>query len=151
MFGVDSTQGAFPEPWWNQWTAVDQTAAGRGLISHYDAMIASHIHVAQVVRIPGQPSQIVVGNGGSIPDFLTGYTRPQYGPLAPLTPTVKPYPNLEYLWTQTRYGYVVAEPGARAHRWTLTQKTVRGTTYAKCRMVGKKTRCHDRRSGPGLG
>ena len=149
MFGVDSTLGNFGEPWWNQWTSVDQTAAAQGLIDHYDALIASHIHVAQVVQIPGQPSQVIVGNGSSIPDYRSGYGKPTYGPLrggdgVALSPSVTPYPTAKYLWTQARYGYVVATPGRRAHHWTLSQRTVRGKTFATCTMVKKRTRCAER-------
>ncbi len=149
MFGVDSVNANFGEPWWNQWTSVDQTAAAQGLISNYDALIASHVHVSQVVQIPGQPSQVVIGNGSSIPDFRDGYTAPRYGPLrggdgVPLSPDFTPYPTLKYLWTQVRYGYVVAEPQRHAHRWTMTQKTVRGKTFATCEVVRKRTRCTDR-------
>ena len=152
MFGVDSNTETTGQPSWNNWTAVDQTAAAYGLIGHYNALIASHVHVAQVVRIPGEPSQIVVGNGGSIPDNSdpATYPLPTYGPLVggdgkPLANlpahVTKPYPTAEYLWTKIKYGYVMAAPGKKPGKWTLTQKGVDGKAFATCSMVGKKTTC----------
>ncbi len=153
MFGVDTTEERFNVPWWNQWTAVDQTAAAYGLTRHYNAMIASHVHVAQVVQIPGQPAQVVVGNGGSIPDSpdLATYARPAHGPLlggdgvalAGIPAYAKPYPNATYLWTKIKYGYVVATPGAKADTWTLDQKGYDGKVFATCKMVGQHTTCKD--------
>lgn len=153
MFGVTSTAEDSGLTSWNNWTSIDQTAAAYGLIKNYTAMIASHIHVAQVVQIPGQPAQVVVGNGGSIPDSsdLSTYPLPKFGPLVggdalplPNTPAyAKPYPTASYLWTTIKYGYVVAQPGGKAQKWTLTQKDFTGDVYASCRMSGKQTTCKD--------
>jgi len=153
MFGVDTTAESSGLPSWNNWTSVDQTAAAYGLTKHYNAMFASHVHVSQIVQIPGQPAQVVVGNGGSIPDStdLTTYPLPKYGPLVggdgvPLDNTpayAKSYPTAEYLWTKIKYGYVVAQPGAKADKWNLQQKDFTGKVFAKCQMRGKKTTCKD--------
>jgi hypothetical protein len=77
MFGVTSTAEDTGLTSWNNWTSIDQTAAAYGLTKNYNAMFASHVHVAQVVQIPGQPAQVVVGNGGSIPDSSDLSTYPQ--------------------------------------------------------------------------
>ena len=146
MFGVDTTFETQFDPAWNNWTAVDQTAAAQGLIGNYNLMFASHIHVAQVVQIPGQPAQVVVGNGGANPDSLTGYTLPVYGPLLgnqgqQLSPDYAPYPTASYLWTTVRYGYGVLEPRQKSGQWKMTQKAYDGTTYATCSMKGKQATC----------
>lgn len=151
MFGIDPSTVTNGKPSWNNWTSVDQTAAAYGLLGHYNAMIASHVHVAQVVQIPGQPAQIVVGNGGSIPDSFdpATYPVPVHGPLlggdgqplANLPTYAKPYPTAEYLWNTIKYGYVMAKPGAKADKWVLTQKDVEGKAYATCTMLAKKTTC----------
>ena len=156
MFGVDTTVEAVPAiPNWTQWTAIDQTAAAYGLIKNYDAMIASHVHTAQVVQIPGQPAQFVVGNGGSIPDSFDPATfpNPSVGPLlvsngqlatgvAQNAPWVTAgYQPASYFWNAIQYGYVMAKPGAKAHQWTMTQKKYDGTVFATCDLVGKKATC----------
>ena len=156
MFGVDTTVERVPAiPTWTQWTAIDQTAAGYGLIKNYDAMIGSHVHTTQVVQIPGQPAQFVVGNGGSIPDSLdpTTFPKPTVGPLfgsdgqpaqgvAANAPwATAGYQPASYYWNAIQYGYVVAKPGAKAHEWTMTQKRFDGTAFATCSLVKKKATC----------
>ncbi len=156
MFGVDTTTESVPAiPTWTQWTAIDQTAAAYGLISHYDAMIASHVHTAQVVQIPGQPAQFVVGNGGSIPDSLDPATfpKPTVGPLfgsdgqpaagvAANAPwATAGYQPPSYYWNAIQYGYVIAQPGAHAHEWTMTQKKFDGTAFATCTLAKKVASC----------
>lgn len=146
MFGVDTVEESNGKPSWNQWTSVDQTAAARGLIERYDLMVASHIHVAQVAQIPGEAAQLVVGNGGSVPDAPDGYSMPKYGPLrtgegVPMSQEYPPYPDAEYLWTAAQYGYTIATPGKADHRWTFAQKDTAGKTFATCSLKGKKMRC----------
>ena len=146
MFGIEPVEEAVPGLL--QWTSTDQTAAGYGLISNYQLMVASHVHVAQVVKIPGQPPQMVVGNGGSKPDVASqaSYTRPTYGPLAkadgtPLSPDYTPYPNATYDWTAVKYGYVIATPNQAAKQWTMTQKDFNGKRFATCALSGKSMAC----------
>lgn len=156
MFGVDTTEEAVSAiPTWTQWTAIDQTAAGFGLIKNYDAMIGSHVHTAQVVQVPGQPAQFVIGNGGSIPDSAdpATYPKPSVGPLfgsdgKPAAGVEKNapwaqagYQPASYYWNAIQYGYVVAKPGAKAHKWTMTQKKYDGTPFATCTLTGKKATC----------
>jgi hypothetical protein len=146
MFGVEpNTQ---PPPGVNQWTSVDQTAAGYGLIDNYNLLIGSHVHVSQVVKIPGQPPQLVVGNGGSKPDDfdVNNYTLPTYGPLAdasgaPLSPDYTPYPTASYLYTSVDYGYDVMIPGKKIGRWTLKQMTYEGEQFDTCSLIAKSLTC----------
>ena len=120
---------------------MDRSTAGYGLTSNYQLMVASHVHVAQVVKIPGQPPQMVVGNGGSKPDVadLASYARPTDG--TPLSPDYEPYPNASYDWTAVKYGYVIATPNQNARQWTMTQKDFTGKRFATCSLSGKQMSC----------
>ena len=146
MFGIEPVEEAADGLL--QWTAVDQTAAAFGLTSNYQLMVASHVHVAQVVKIPGQPPQMVVGNGSSKPDVASpsSYTRPAYGPLAkadgtPLSPDYVPFPNATYDWTAVKYGYVIATPNRKARQWTMTQKDYTGKRFSTCSLSGRQMAC----------
>jgi hypothetical protein len=146
MFGVEpNTQ---PPAGTNQWTSVDQTAAGYGLTDHYNLLVGSHVHVSQIVKIPGQPPQLVVGNGGSKPDDfdINNYTLPTYGPLADasgaaLSPDYTPLPTATYLYTSIDYGYDVMSPGKKIGRWTLKQMTYEGELFDTCSLVAKSLTC----------
>ena len=146
MFGVEpNTQ---PPAGTNQWTSVDQTAAGYGLTDHYNLLVGSHVHVSQIVKIPGQPPQLVVGNGGSKPDDfdINNYTLPTYGPLADasgaaLSPDYTPLPTATYLYTSVDYGYDVMSPGKKIGRWTLKQMTYEGELFDTCSLVAKSLTC----------
>ena len=146
MFGIEPVEEAVPGLL--QWTAMDQAASAFGLTSNYQLMVASHVHVAQVVKIPGQPPQMVVGNGGSKPDVASrsSYAKPAYGPLAkadgtPLSPDYTPYSNASYDWTAVKYGYVIARPGKKAKQWTMTQKDFSGKKFASCSLSGRQMTC----------
>ena len=146
MFGVEpNTQ---PPAGVNQWTSVDQTAAGYGLIDNYNLLVGSHVHVSQIVKIPGEPPQLVVGNGGSKPDDFNeaNYTLPAYGALAdasgaPLSPDYTPYPTASYLYTSVDYGYGVMIPGKKLGRRTLKQMTYEGQQFDTCSLVAKSLTC----------
>ena len=146
MFGIEPVEETVPGLL--PWTSTDQTAAGFGLTSNYQLMVASHIHVAQVVKIPGQPPQMVVGNGGSKPDVANqaSYVKPAYGPLSkadgsPLSPDYEPYPTSSYEWTAVKYGYVIATPNSKAKQWTMTHKDFTGKKFATCALSGKQIDC----------
>ena len=151
MFGVDAKTSF--DPGELNWTSITQTAAAQGLTGNYNLMLASHIHTAQVGQIPGQPAQLVLGNGGSVPDSFNpeDYPKPAYGPMnddqgQPLKDAngqpVTPYPNLDYLKTWIKYGYFVFTPKTKAGQWAITQHDVNGTQFAKCTSVAKKTTCN---------
>lgn len=146
MFGIEPVEeaatGLLP------FTSIDQTAAAYGLIGNYQLMIASHVHVAQVVKVPGQPVQMVVGNGGSKPDIAaeSSYRIPDYGPLSkadgtPLSTSYTPYEKPSYLWNQVRYGYTIMKPGSKAKQWTASHRDYTGKTFATCSLVGKDMTC----------
>jgi len=146
MFGVEPVEEAAPGLL--PYTSIDQTASAFGLIGNYQLMVASHVHVAQVVKIPGQPIQMVVGNGGSKPDVSTesSYRIPDYGPLRnaagePLSPSYTPYEKPSYLWNRVKYGYTIMKPGNKAKRWTATHRDYTGKTFATCSLAGKNMTC----------
>ena len=146
MFGLEPVEEAVPGLL--PWTSTDQAAASFGLTSNYQLMVASHVHVAQVVKIPGQPPQMVVGNGGSKPDIgdQSSYARPAYGPLSkadgtPLSPDYQPYPNSSYDWTAVKYGYVIATPSRQAKQWSMTHKDSTGKSFATCSLSGRQMTC----------
>lgn len=157
MFGIDDVN-AFdppdptaipPKPGQLNWTSMDQTAAALGLTTHFNLMLASHVHVAQVVKMPGQPAQVIIGNGGSIPDSTNpaDYAVPAYGPLntpagQPIDPAYPPINHLpNYVWTKIHYGFALFTPGAHAGQWSISQRDTHGKQWAACTAVGKKFTC----------
>ncbi len=151
MFGVDAKSESDPGDL--NWTSITQTAAGQGLIANYNMMLASHVHVAQVVQIPGQPAQVVLGNGGSVPDSTdpAQYALPAFGPMnddkgQPLVDRntnqpVTPYPNAEYLQTWIKYGYALFTPGSKSGKWTISHRGVDGKQFSSCNAKGKTVTC----------
>lgn len=145
MFGVDDANDFDPDEL--NWTSMDQTQAGEGLIGNYDLMLASHIHTAQVVQMPSQPAQVIFGNGGSMPNPGGVYTVPKYGPLndttgQPIKNASNPYTSLpSYFWNAVKFGHAIVTPGSKAGQWTFSQRDVDGKQYAVCSASGKKVTC----------
>lgn len=130
-------------PDWTNWVGVDQAVASRGLLTRYDALVSGHVHVSQVVKIPGLPPQFVVGGGGTLLDPPKGYRIPKYGPLAdaqgqPLVPGFRPYPREEYIWTGVTHAFALAQPGQAD--WTVRYVTADGSDLTSC-SVGDDVSC----------
>ena len=143
IFGMTSSQITGSGP---VWVSPNQTAASQGLLGGFDLLLSSHIHVAQAVNIPGQPAQLVVGNGGTDLDPATGYDTPIYGPLSnvdgsPLSPLATPYPAPTNTWTDVRFGYIIATPGARTKSWLLEHRDERGKPFATCSVADRLAKC----------
>ena len=143
IFGMISTQFAGSGP---VWSSLNQTAASQGLLDGFSLLLSSHIHVAQAVNIPGQPAQLVIGNGGTRLDPATGYDTPIYGPLSnvdgsPLSPLATPYPAPTNTWTDVRFGYIIATPGARTKSWSLEHRDERGKPFATCSVANRLAKC----------
>lgn len=147
VFGIVSTQMAPPgNPEWTPWSSLDQTAASQGLLANYGMVLSSHLHLAQAVQIPGQPGSLVLGNGGTLLGPTTGYSIPATGPLAnpdgsPDVPGVTPYPTAIDEWTDVRFGFGIATPGARAGRWDIAQLGPNGQQFAQCSLRDRQLAC----------
>lgn len=131
------------------WTSVTQAYSSYGLLGHFDLMLASHLHLAQAIQIPGLPGQVVLGNAGTTLDPPTGYAVPPYGPLSdasgvtlvptpPLTP-VPPIPTATSLQTWPEFGYAMAIPTPSG--WSIDVRDVGGAAFATCSAVGGKITC----------
>jgi len=128
------------------WASADQAAASQGLLGGYGLILSSHIHVAQAVNIPGQPGQLVLGNGGTELYPTTGYPTPTYGPLSQpdgsaLSPLATPYPAPTSTWTDVRFGYAIATPGRDAKSWSFEHRDDRGRIFAECAVARRAVNC----------
>jgi hypothetical protein len=125
------------------WSSLTQTYASEGLLGSFQLMLSSHEHIAQVVQVPGQPGQIVLGNGGTLLD-PPAYPMPPYGPLSnaagqPVQAGVKPLPKATFLNTWLRFGYMLAQPSPAG--WRFAMKDENGQVFASCRGEGRQVRC----------
>lgn len=135
-----------------KWVSETQTAAASGLLSNFNLVLSSHIHLAQAVQIPGQPGQLVIGNGGSkLQEVGVSYPSSlQYGPLqypdgkpvAGLPAGVSPYPSPTSIWTERRFGYAIARPERAAGAWSWSHYTPDGDVFAECSQSGSTIQCH---------
>jgi len=130
-----------------QWTSADQEAASLGLLGNYRMIVGSHIHLAEAVQIPGQPGQIVIGNGGSSL-YPAPTAIPAYGPLAspygtPLDSSLTPYPTATRMWAQSKFGYAVATPGSASGKWAITLRDDAGRVFGTCTLSGRALTCRD--------
>jgi hypothetical protein len=127
----------------SSWSSATQTFASDGLLKPFQLMLSSHEHIAQVVQVPGQPGQIVLGNGGTLLD-PPGYPIPPYGPLAngygqPMVPGVRPLPKASFLATWLTFGYALARPTPAG--WSFTMKDQNGVPFAVCRSERRQVSC----------
>jgi hypothetical protein len=153
QFGVDCAPEDFSPLC--KWVSETQTAAAYGLLGNFNLLLSSHIHLAQAVQIPGQPGQMILGNGGSslqpegiedYPPFLT------YGPLqaptgelvvgVPDGMTAYPLPE-KPMWTAVRFGYAMAVPGKKKTQWSWTHFAPDGKEFARCDQVNKSLTCEN--------
>lgn len=125
------------------WESLTQTAASAGLLQPFQLMLSSHLHVVQVVQVPGQPGQIVLGNGGTQLD-PPPYPLPPFGPLAtasgqPVQPGIQPLAPASFLATWLRFGAMLAEPSPRG--WRFTMVDTNGAPFARCRLEQRQLSC----------
>jgi 3',5'-cyclic AMP phosphodiesterase CpdA len=136
LFGFVSSLIAGPSA--SPWTSTDAVQAAMGTLGNYRFIVSGHIHVAQAVQVPGQPGQLVLGNGGTELDPPTGYATPAFGPGSP------PYPAPTWSWTLSEFGYAVAQPGQRAGRWVVRLRDMDGRQQATCTVAGRALACTPR-------
>lgn len=133
-----------PQGEYTTWSSVTQAYASYGLLDPFSLTLSSHLHIAQAVQIPGQPGELILGNGGTELDPTTAYPIPPYGPLtnatgAPLAPERGTLPTAERLQTWVRFGHAVASPSSTG--WNITLKDVQGDAFATCRVKGRQIAC----------
>ena len=142
------------DPLVDPWTSDGQLVASYGLLDRYDLLISSHLHLAQVIQVPGQPASVVVGNGGALVEPATGYVVPPFGPLARMdgsrmVSTLEPYPRPTLVWSRIEYGYAIATAGALAGEWTIDQYDYDGARSLACSLAARTISCPDARSTTG--
>ena len=149
LFGHLTTQYApSGDPLWVPWVSIDQQVASYGLLDNYNAVLSSHMHLMQAVQIPGQPGQMILGNGATELDPSTGYDNPQYGPLAnalgnPIVPGLIPYPAATMSYTAVEFGYAMVRPGRRFSEWNWEHYTPDGAKFARCAQLEKNLACQN--------
>lgn len=111
----------------------DIVAATAGTLGNYRMIVSGHLHIAQAVQIPGQPGQLVLGNGGTELDPPTGYELPTTGPAG--------YPAPSRAWTLVEFGYAIAQPGRAPGRWTMRLRDIDGRQQATCGLAGRELTC----------
>ena len=133
-------------PYWD-WTAVDQTAAALPHLGPFSLILGSHIHTAQASQIPGMPGQLVIGNSGTLLEqFGAPFQVPAVGPLrtqdgASMVPGTPLPGNATSFWNDTRFGWVLATPGAAAGTWRFSERSPNGVEFASCRLAGRALGC----------
>jgi hypothetical protein len=141
VFGYASPLMDGPPAPFDPWVGADsQTAASFGLLDHFDLVFSSHIHIAQAVQIPGQPGQLILGNGGTLLDPLAGYPLPATGPTDAAGQT---YPPPVSAWIAPRFGYAIARPNAQAGSWRIDMKDPSGHQFARCGVTNRQIYCRD--------
>ena len=143
---LSSTYFATDSPSTSQWMSVGEEVASYGLLGRYDLIIGSHVHLAQSVQIPGQPGQLVLGNGGTLLEPPVGYANPGYGPLGsvggqPVIAGLAPYPPATSLWTAVRFGYAMATPAVADGEWSIAMKGPDGRAFARCVAAERQVDC----------
>lgn len=134
-----------------KWVSETQTAGAYGLLSHFNLVLSSHIHLVQSVQIPGQPGQLVIGDGGSkLQEIGAPYPSsilygplqyPNGNPVAGLPSGVTPYPVPTSIWTERRFGFAIAKPEASAGKWSWLHYTPEGALFAECTQSGTSINC----------
>lgn len=134
------------DPLAEPWTSDGQMIASYGLLDHYDLILSSHLHLAQVIQVPGQPASVVVGNGGALLEPTGRYEIAPFGPLANMdgsrmVSTIEPYPRPTMVWTRVEYGYALARPVAGAGRWTIEMYDYDGQRSVRCDLASRTIAC----------
>lgn len=128
------------------WTSDAQLVASYGLLGHYDMILSSHLHLAQVIQVPGQPASVVIGNGGALSEPVGNYVVPPFGPLAKMdgsriASSLAPYARPTFVWTRVQYGYAIADAGSTAGTWSIDQYDFDGTRSLACTLADRTISC----------
>ena len=132
---------------YNTWIAADQTAAALPNLDPFSLILGSHIHVAQASQVPGMPGQLVIGNSGTLLEPFDDFALPAFGPLrsqqtgASMLPGAKLPGNATFTWSDLRFGFVLAKPGAHAGQWSFSQRSPNGVEFARCALAKRQISC----------
>jgi hypothetical protein len=155
VLGYQNLKGAEEEPdeaappsYVSLWKNVTEQVVTFGkLASEYSAIVSGHVHVFQAVDLPGQPPQLIFGNGGT--KIAGGLTKdpgpPTYGPLtdpttgAPLVAGTGTLPAPSYGGTVAAGGYGIVRPSAGG--WTATDYSAQGAVLATCPFTATTLTC----------
>lgn len=135
LTSVKENPGSVPD--WLPWVSGDQMAASHGLLAPYVAILSGHLHLSQVIKIPGLPTQFIVGGGGTYLDRPDGYVTPKYGPLSdskgnPVLPGVEPYPPASYKWIEIDHAFALGTPNEGQAAWDIKYVAPDGSTLGEC-------------------
>ncbi len=138
IFGRQAGNGFAPN--FTPWVSNDQAAASKGVLDNYQMILSSHIHLMQAVQIPGQPPNLVVGNGGTMLDANTSYSIPSFGPLAKsngqaIDPNFPPYPTASAMWTKVVFGFGLATAAQPRNSWNFSMQLPSGTVFGTCALA----------------
>ena len=111
------------------WGSADQAAAAWGLLGNYDMIFSSHMHIAEVVQLPGLPPQLILGNAGTLLDPVSGYALPAHGFNVGPGQT---YPVPRSAWVDVKFGYALATPQSAPGAWRLQMRDQAGQDFATC-------------------
>ena len=129
------------------WISADQTAAALPHLAPFSLILGSHIHAAEANQLPGMPGQLVIGNSGTeLTAFTTPFELPAYGPLRNEdgTPMVTEFAlpgNATSTWNASRFGWILAIPGAQAGQWRFSQRSPNGVEFARCGLAHRTIAC----------
>ena len=146
LFGINEWLLPSGDPY-ATWISADQTAAALPNLDPFSLILGSHIHVAQANQVPGMPGQLVIGNSGTLLEPSGGFTLPVFGPLrsqqtgASMLSGVTLPGNATSTWSASRFGFVIAKPGAAAGQWSFSQRSPNGVEFARCTLARREISC----------
>lgn len=114
------------------WISRDVTDASKGELNGFNAIFSGHMHLAQSVQVPGQPGQLVLGNGGTSLDPKKGYVKPKSGPMPP-------YKTASSWWTKVKFGFGVATWNPTGS-WNVAIQGESGE-LGGCTLTGSSVQC----------
>ena len=120
------------------WISADQAVASAGLLSPFEMLLSSHVHIAEAVNIEGLPPQLVIGNGGTKledPAGMAPIGGPSFAGATYSAPTS--------FWSALRFGYVMATP-APGTGWTMQMHDPTGGVFATCALKAQQIACEER-------
>ena len=120
------------------WLSLDQQVASLGLLGNYNLILSSHIHLTQAVWMQNYPPNLIMGNGGTKLDTAPPPLTSAF-PVAATPPFTVPAATD---WSDSTFGFAMAEPGTKANRWRITHRGVDGKKFAGCYVKTRQMTCN---------